>query len=127
MLPFTTILFILFVHFFADFICQTHEMAINKSKNIKWLSYHVGVYTVILLIGSFILFIFTLPDPVITLSSIFGYALLNGVFHWITDFFTSKWTSYLWKKQQVHNFFVVVGLDQLIHYTCLFLTLKLFI
>jgi hypothetical protein len=127
MLSISTILLILFTHFVADFFCQTHEMAVNKSKSVKWLSYHVGVYTIVLLISSFIVFIFTLTPPVITLSSIVCYALLNGVLHWITDFFTSKWTAYLWKKQQVHNFFVVVGIDQMIHYSCLFLTLKLFI
>jgi hypothetical protein len=46
-------------------------------------------------------------------------SVLIFVTHWITDFITSKITSRLWKKATVsgdyHNFFVVVGVDQMIH------------
>jgi len=42
--------------------------------------------------------------------------------HWFTDLFTSRWTSKLWEKKDVHNFFVVIGLDQLIHATTLLIT-----
>lgn len=107
---------ILIVHFIGDFIYQTNTMAVNKSKSIKWLSYHILVYTLVLFLGGFLYW--TGQSASVILFFIF----LNGAIHWIVDFFTSKITSYLWKSEQIHNFFVVIGLDQLIHYSTLFIT-----
>lgn len=102
----TTILLILWTHWVSDFVLQSDTMAKNKSSSVKWLSAHVVVYSVPFLV-------------------IFGwkYAVINGILHWIVDFFTSKATTYLWQKEQRHWFFVVVGLDQAIHATCLLMTL----
>lgn len=101
------LIIILVVHWIADFICQTDKMAQNKSTSFKWLSSHVSVYTLIMMV--------------------FGwkYALTNGVLHLCIDFFTSRATSFLWKKNDRHNFFVVIGLDQLLHTACLILTMPL--
>jgi hypothetical protein len=35
---------LIWIHWFADFFCQTDKMAINKSKSIYWLTIHVFVY-----------------------------------------------------------------------------------
>ncbi len=51
------------------------------------------------------------------------WAVVNGVLHFITDAITSRITSKLWQKNDMHNFFVVVGFDQLVHYACLFITM----
>ena len=104
MIDIYSIVLLIWIHFFADFICQTDYMAINKSKKNLILLVHVLVYCIPFLI--------------------FGlkFALINAVLHFITDWFTSRITSYLWKKEQRHWFFVVIGLDQAIHMTCLFLT-----
>lgn len=98
---------VLIAHWFADFICQTDKMAVNKSTSWKWLSSHVGAYTLLML-------------P-------FGpkFALINGFAHLWVDAVTSRATSYLWKKGDRHNFFVVIGLDQLIHTAFLIFTLPL--
>lgn len=103
-----TLLSILITHFIADFVLQSDKMAINKSTSISWLTVHIATYS-------------------ISMMLIFGwkYALVNGLLHWAIDFGTSKWTSYLWKKGDRHNFFVVIGLDQLLHATCLILTIPL--
>ena len=45
--------------------------------------------------------------------------------HTITDYFTSRINKKLWEKGDTHNFFVFVGLDQILHYFQLFLTYKL--
>ena len=41
---------------------------------------------------------------------------------WVTDYFTSRATKKLWEKEEVRKFFMVIGLDQAIHITTLFLT-----
>lgn len=99
---------IVWLHTFSDFFLQTDKMAISKSSSNAWLSVHVGVYII-----PFLVF--------------FGwkYALVNFVLHWITDFCSSRATSYLWKKEERHWFFAVIGVDQAIHFTCLFLTIPL--
>ena len=97
---------IIWIHFIADFILQSDKIAINKSKNIKYLFYHCFVYSIPMLL--------------------FGwkFAIINGVAHFLVDFITSKITFYLWNINQRHWFFTTIGLDQAIHITCLFITLK---
>ena len=100
----STIFLLIWIHFVADFLLQTDKMATQKSKSLFWLSAHVGVYTVPFLI--------------------FGwrYAVFNGLAHFVTDFFTSKITAQLWKREKRHAFFAVIGLDQAIHTTTLIAT-----
>lgn len=113
MKPEYAFLAIVFLHWVADFVLQSHKMATNKSTSVKWLTYHVGVYSSVWFLAG-ILF---LPWQVVTCFT--GVTL---VCHWITDYFTSKWTSRLWKANKVHDFFVVVGFDQVLHYTQLVIT-----
>lgn len=114
---FILIILIFILHFIGDFILQTHKMAINKSTSIKYLTYHVLTYCIpflILLTGGF------------GWNMLWFFLLLFGT-HWITDFITSKITSYFWKKKDMHNFFVIIGFDQLIHAITLLLLLDIFI
>jgi hypothetical protein len=55
------------------------------------------------------------------------FAVVNSALHFVTDFCTSRATSALWKKDQRHWFFVVIGLDQAIHMTCLFVTYEVLV
>jgi len=116
------ILYILFWHWVADFVAQTHEMAINKSTSNKWLTKHIMAYGNHLMFGSIPFLIYGIIIGKNFALVIVSYVLLNMALHWVTDYFTSRWTSKLWKKKDVHNFFVVIGLDQLIHSFCLILT-----
>jgi hypothetical protein len=108
-------LVLLAVHWLADFVLQTHWQATNKSKRNGALAAHVGTYTLTLAVGSALLF---------GQSSQWVYFVaLNGVLHFATDYFTSRATSRLYAKQDWHNFFVVVGFDQLIHQVTLAVTM----
>ena len=102
-----TLIFIILLHWLADFVLQTDQMAQNKSKSLYWLTLHVFAYSLIF----------------------FGFGwkfvLITFVCHWITDFVTSKITSYYWKIENRHMFFVVIGFDQFLHITQLLLTYEL--
>ena len=130
---------LLVVHWHADFVCQTHWQASNKSKNNVALFEHVAVYGLCLLFATML--IFTEHGP----ARGFGFVIVNAVLHFATDWCTSRITSRLFMKQfafvdivmpplligpfekrteprlmmkydfNLHWFFVVVGLDQLIH------------
>ena len=117
---------ILIVHFLADFTLQTHEQAINKGTSNKWLWYHVGTYT---FVWSIIYFILPLHKDVITIGK-YGwvlYIIFIGIPHFCVDWITSRMGKPFWEKKDLHNGFVVIGADQIIHYLCLWFVLKEFI
>ncbi len=113
-MDYNEVMSILVVHFIADFIFQSDKMALNKSKSFKWLTIHIAVYTFV--ISCFFIFFF---DG--SLKSFFLLVGINAAAHWVTDYFSSRVSSYFWNvKKNRHVFFVVVGLDQLLHYYVLF-------
>jgi len=128
------VLQIVFAHWVSDFVLQSHWMATKKSKNWRALLAHVATYTASMTVLMFIMALL-LADTVIKFNMINGiilamtptaymaWILLNGMLHLITDAVTSRITYKLWGRSKMHEFFVVVGFDQMIHYTCLFVTL----
>lgn len=113
---------IIFVHWVADFVFQTHWQAINKSKNNLALTMHVSTYAVSWLLPMSVLFYVGPYDAIGCLFAGLFFAMLTFMFHWVTDYFTSRLNSKLWAKGDTHNFFVSVGFDQVLHYIQLFLT-----
>lgn len=113
MISYYAVVTLLIMHWLFDFVCQSDEMVINKSTSLKWLSIHVGVYS----IGLFI-FAFFFLSPLDALS----WAIFNAFLHFCVDDNTSKLGAYFWKKDMRRWFFVTVGFDQLFHYFCLFTT-----
>ena len=106
---------LLAVHWLGDFVVQTHWQASNNSKRLDALAKHIATYTLVLAAGS------------ITLFGVDGapFAAINGIFHFGTDYFTSRWTAKLYARSDWHNFFVVIGLDQLAHQVTLAATLPI--
>ena len=102
------ILAFIIIHWIGDFVLQSHWMATNKNSNNWALSAHVTIYTLTLW------FFLTILSRYAQYAALV--ALLNGLAHWVTDYYTSRWSSKLWKQNDIHNFFVVIGLDQMIHY-----------
>lgn len=110
-------LFILLIHFLADFGLQTHEQATKKSSDWLMLFYHVGVYSLVWLIGAWVWF-----DSVI-IAIIF--AAITFMSHYITDAITARVSKPFFTNNDYHNGFVVVGFDQILHYIQLWLTFNL--
>lgn len=116
-------------HFIADFLCQSDKMAVNKSTSNYWLGVHGASYTVGLIMSYMMLVILAMVFPFLIPFMVklpFTYFILNGILHTMVDYGTSRWTSHLWKNEKRHAFFSVVGLDQAIHMTILYLTMFLF-
>lgn len=110
---------LLAAHWLADFVFQTDEMAVNKSSSNMWLGKHIGIYSLVM---------FGLLCLLVPVSGpFFGrqlalYVIYNGCWHFVTDYITSRMTSYYWKKEERHKFFVTIGFDQLVHAVTLIVT-----
>ena len=100
----TVLLALVWTHWFADFILQSDRIAVNKSSSNQILLWHVALY------GACFLWVGV------------WFAVVNAVLHFATDWCTSRVTKKLWLAEQRHWFFVVIGFDQAIHMTCLFVT-----
>lgn len=96
-----TLIALLFIHWFVDFFLQNDEMACNKSTSYKWLGLHSFIYG-----AGFIAY------------GIY-FAMFNTAMHFMVDGISSRLTSRLWQRGERHNFFVVIGADQFVHYAIL--------
>lgn len=129
------------LHCLADFVFQSWRMAKFKSTSIGWLSVHVLIYTLTMTSGIGIACAAAgVPFPLA------AFWLLTFGTHWSTDFVTSRISSRAWaiakalepyiqkgrphiKLQHiahgraVHNFFVIIGVDQFLHVLALAWTL----
>lgn len=131
---------LLVAHFIGDFVFQSNWMALNKSKSWLALTAHVTIYAAT--IGCWGCGVFVLAgfpwDAALARAGVF--AGLTFVTHFVTDAITSRMTTALWfiplyprepvdiasryqaypyfayvEEKRRHWFFVVIGLDQLIH------------
>lgn len=114
------IISIIAIHWMADFVFQTDEMAKGKSKKWKWLLLHTSTYSMVWLIVG-VIYIDSFSQAMLAMQ----FVLITFIAHTITDYFTSRLNSKLWAKGDVHNFFVSVGFDQVLHYVQLFITYKI--
>lgn len=123
MISIWVIIGILFVHWVADFICQSDKMAQNKSSKREWLIYHAFMYTLVFAIALIIFSFFSLVTVLGYLKFVVGVFLL----HLITDAITSKIVSKKFKNNHlggdIPNFgaFTMIGLDQWLHFVQLIL------
>jgi hypothetical protein len=120
MIPLFLLYYILISHWIADFVFQSDAQAKGKSKDWYLLLSHVFTYTLVLATCLLI------PSMYIELQRntfmFLWWLLVNGGLHFVIDAITSRVTSKLWAQGEVHNFFVIIGLDQLAHTLCLIST-----
>ena len=110
MIHYSTLIAIFLIHWIADFIFQSNNMATNKSKSNYWLTLHVGTYSFLTLFS----WIWLVPTKHST--NYLFFFLFVFITHWITDFITSRISGYYFKKNDYHNGFVTIGFDQILHY-----------
>lgn len=116
----STVIFLLFVHWFADFVCQTRWMAQGKSKSFSILLIHVCTYGWVLA-TTLELYLISAGISVTDYNYI-TFMWINIILHGVTDFITSRVSSYFWRKENTHAFFTTVGFDQFLHQLCLIVT-----
>lgn len=124
MLNLYEILGILFIHWVADFVLQTDKQARGKSENWKDLLDHTKNYTMVWWAIGIILIVVNLFYPFFEYKawSLTMFIVITFICHTITDYYTSRINSRLWKEGKIHNFFVSIGFDQYLHYIQLFVT-----
>lgn len=125
MISIWVVLYIIFVHWVADFIFQDEKWALGKSKNIDDLLVHTSLYGLIWTVAAIPLF-----------STGYGAILYGGITficHTITDYFTSKLVSRKFHNKELGSSipnigaFTYIGADQVLHYIQLFLTYLLIV
>lgn len=104
----------LITHFLADFALQTHEQASKKSHDWNALTFHVATYSIIWLFMSWIYF----QD----MNSALYFTCITFIAHFCTDAITSRISKRFFDKKDIHNGFVTVDFDQVLHYIQLWLT-----
>lgn len=117
MISISIIISLLFLHWVADFVCQTDWMARNKSQSNWPLFVHCLVYTTVFIPFAVV---------VIPTSAVVWFLIFTLLLHMYIDFNTSRITSRLsaegkYGSNYIPNFgmFSIIGLDQLLHYLCL--------
>jgi ABC-type multidrug transport system permease subunit len=111
------LLYILIIHYLADFVLQTVDQSKLKSTDNRMLAYHVATYSFVWLFASYI--IYEKPAQAI------AFAAITFIFHFATDWATSRIGKKFWEKSDYHNGFNVVGFDQILHYVQLYATFSL--
>lgn len=120
MISIGVIAWIMFVHWVFDFILQSDADAKNKSKSNKHLWSHVYIYQFGVYVAGYGIWFFDES------FQLFYWWIVNLLAHFVTDYFTSRGSSYFFQKQDFHNGFVVIGFDQYIHLMTLLGTYLLF-
>ncbi len=124
-IPILTVIILALIHWEADFSMQTSEMAMNKSKSNYWLTLHALTYTgVTLLFWRFFVFDVFHTYYFIDYVKFSAFIFLT---HWITDYITSRMTGKLYKEGKYHEFFALIGIDQVLHLVQILAAYKLFV
>ena len=111
-----TLIYVLCIHFIADFIFQSERVAKGKSTSKAILFEHVLTYGIVF-------FMLNLPLAMVYPLGVLGAVIwVNIGLHLGVDWVTSKIVRSYFMKDDTHMAFVFIGLDQLIHTLFIVLT-----
>jgi len=113
---------IIIIHWIADFVLQTDKQAKGKSNNWIDLLSHTGIYSLTWCIPISFMGLMDYNNICHIGPSLMWFPVITFLAHTLTDYFTSRLNTKLWSEGKVHNFFVSIGFDQVLHYIQLFIT-----
>jgi thiosulfate reductase cytochrome b subunit len=101
------------LHFVGDFMFQTENMSKNKSSDWSVLLLHSWVYATVLLV--WVIYLGLIQPTKVEFLPLVYMVILSS--HICIDGITSRVTHNFWDDGKYHEFFVTIGLDQLIHFS----------
>lgn len=123
------VLYLLFLHWVADFVMQDVKWAERKSYDIHSLLRHVIAYSIVMYIGFIpISIVYIGGGAGNILASVAMFMGISFYAHLLTDFFTSRIVKRKFEAKQygtsIPNVgaFTVIGLDQFLHFVQILLT-----
>lgn len=134
MLNIYEIILILVFHFIADYVCQPSSIATTKWTSIKSLLNHVGIYGATMWIVGMVVYCnpHTGNYSIERAELISDFVAIQMILHFITDYFSSKVIHKAFEDKRYGTefpnigAFTYMGIDQLIHFSCLFIGYSLF-
>jgi len=115
------ILYLLFIHWVADFLFQTTWMATNKYRDIGALVQHTLTYSIVMTLCMY-------PLLNNNIYSLLIFEIVTFVVHTAQDYITSKMTHKQFERKIYNGWngaFTIIGLDQWLHFVQLFVTYSL--
>lgn len=119
------IICLLLIHWLADFVFQRNVDAQNKWHSNLALLKHTLMYSAV-----FILFTVCMMDGYwnqINHTGLVWFFIVVCVTHFAIDRFTSIIVHNLYKQEDHHNMFVIIGLDQFLHTAIMINCLKVLV
>jgi hypothetical protein len=124
-------LYVLILHFVADFILQPYWMSLEKADNMSPLILHIIIYTTVLFFGLW---------AVVGFMKSLQFSLFSAALHFCVDFITSRVISGnsgslkldpdeskpVHRRLQLWGPITLLGFDQLLHQACLAYAVHLF-
>lgn len=105
---------IILIHVFGDYFFQGEKLRRLKALKLPYLLEHILIYCLVLLTFSPYLLHISFKHALL-------FSLINGLFHFVVDYFTRIYKKIYWHaNEEKYNF--VVGLDVVLHLFILMLS-----
>lgn len=106
--------YLFIVHYVADFVIQSQKSAENKSHSFRALWEHIFSYYMFSIIAIVVPSLLISPTNTLNIGWIYYVVCISSI-HMLTDFFTSKFNTKMYKSKKTKLFWIGIGGDQLLH------------